>query len=214
MANPVPPPPLPPPAVSLDATAVVSAVPPHEIDGVEITIQDLMVTESEGVMKDKDLSEWLDEREKLGFQKMAETKATGRADIDESTVRTLAQKYREDNDKVKCRGNAITRSCAFTGAFVILEDGRRVLYPECPGEVRVHVDEIGLTGWVMGVMVASWCGDVVVWWQGGKVTWWQGGVVARWHGGGKVVWWCGGKVAWWQDGVVARWQGGKVVVIR
>ena len=133
MANPVPPPP--PLAVSLDATAVASAVPPHKINGVEITIQDLMVTESKGAMKDKDLSEWLDEREKLGFQKMAETKATGRADIDESTVRTLAQKYRQDNDKVKCRGNAITRSCAFTGSFVILECGRRVLYPECPGEV-------------------------------------------------------------------------------
>lgn len=128
LANPVPPPPEQP-----LATDVASAVPPHMIDGVTITIQDLMVTEDEDTMKDKDLSEWLDKRERLGFQKMADTKATGLAGIDEATVRTLARKYRTDKDGLKCRGNAITRSCAFTGSFVILECGRRILYRECPG---------------------------------------------------------------------------------
>lgn len=128
LANPVPPPPEQP-----LATDVASAVPPHMIDGVTITIQDLMVTDDEDTMKDKDLSEWLDEREQLGFQKMADTKATGLAGIDEATVRTLARKYRADKDGLKCRGNAITRSCAFTGSFVILECGRRILYRECPG---------------------------------------------------------------------------------
>lgn len=83
--------------------------------------------------KTRDLTEWLDEREKLGFANMSDTKATGLAAVDETTVRTLARKYSACKDKHKCRGNAITRSCAFTGSFVILECGRRVLYPNCPG---------------------------------------------------------------------------------
>lgn len=132
LANPVPPPPEKPEA---DAA---SAVPPHTVDGVKITIQDLMVSENPDRLKDGDLSDWLDEREKLGFEKMAATKATGLARIDESTVRTLAKKYRSDNDGLKCRGNAITRSCAFTGSFVILECGRRILYRDCPGECVVR----------------------------------------------------------------------------
>lgn len=130
IANPVPPPPEP---LEME---VAAAVPPHMVDGVEITMQDLMVTENEGAMKDKDLSAWLDEREKLGFEKMADTKATGLPSIDEATVRTLARKYRADKDGLKCRGNAITRSCAFTGSFVVLECGRRILYRECPGGVK------------------------------------------------------------------------------
>lgn len=130
IANPVPPPPEP---LEME---VAAAVPPHMVDGVEITMQDLMVTENEDAMKDKDLSAWLDEREMLGFKKMADTKATGLPSIDEATVRTLARKYRADKDTLKCRGNAITRSCAFTGAFVILECGRRILYRECPGGVK------------------------------------------------------------------------------
>ena len=108
-------------------------MPPHMIDGVHITIQDLMVTDNEDALKDKDLSAWLDERENLGFRKMADTKATGLTSIDEAMVRTLAKKYRTDRDGLKCRGNAITRSCAFTGSFVILECGRRILYRDCPG---------------------------------------------------------------------------------
>ena len=130
IANPVPPPPEP---LEME---VAAAVPPHMVDGVEITMQDLMVTENEDAMKDADLSAWLDEREWLGFKKMADTKATGLLSIDEATVRTLARKYRADKDALKCRGNAITRSCAFTGAFVILECGRRILYRECPGGVK------------------------------------------------------------------------------
>ena len=84
-------------------------------------------------LKERHLSDWLDEREKMGFEKMAETKPTGLATVDDTTVLTLARKYSACKDKHKCRGNAITRSCAFTGSFVILECGRRVLYPNCPG---------------------------------------------------------------------------------
>ena len=101
------------------------------MDGSEITIGDLMV--GGDPLKDQHLTEWLDAREKLGFQKMADAKPTGLLEVDSATIRTLAQKYRNDVDKVKCRGNAITRSCAFTGSFVILECGRRILYPKCPG---------------------------------------------------------------------------------
>ena len=108
-----------------------AAVPPHIVDGTAITIHDLMVN---GPCKDKDLNEWLDAREKLGFDKMKDSKATGIVEVDPRTIRTLARKYAEDPDKLKCRGNAITRSCAFTGSFVILECGRRVLYPQCPGK--------------------------------------------------------------------------------
>ena len=128
MANPIPQPP-----EQTNADVQPAAVPPHVVDGAELTIEDLMVTEDLSEMKDKDLSEWLDARERLGFEKMALTKASGLLHIDEDVVRTLAQKYREDGNALKCRGNAITRSCAFTGSFVILEDGRRVLYPDCPG---------------------------------------------------------------------------------
>ena len=130
MANPVPVPP-----VSL-ATNVASAVPPHTVDGSGLTIQDLMVVQDEEAAKDRGLSEWLDERERLGFEKMAATKPTGIAQVDSSVIRSLAQKYMADGNKVNCRGNAITRSCAFTGSFVILEDGRRMLYPNCPGEIH------------------------------------------------------------------------------
>ena len=111
-----------------------SAVPPHVVNGSEITIHDLMV--GADPLKDQHLTDWLDAREQLGFEKMADTNATGLLEVDSATIRTLARKYRDDGDKVKCRGNAITRSCAFTGSFVILECGRRVLYPNCPG-VRV-----------------------------------------------------------------------------
>lgn len=128
MANPLPLAPEP------MATDVGPAVPPHIVDGVEITLQDLMVVDDPEKMKDKELSEWLDARERLGFSKMAETNASGLLEVDPTVVRTLAQKYREDGNRLKCRGNAITRSCAFTGAFVVLECGRRVLYPNCPGQ--------------------------------------------------------------------------------
>ena len=127
MANPIPPPPEP------MATDFHAAVPPHIVDGIDITINDLMVLDDPEKTKDKELSEWLDARERMGFLKMAETKASGMLHVDPSAVRTLAQKYREDDNKLKCRGNAITCSCAFTGSFVILECGRRVLYPKCPG---------------------------------------------------------------------------------
>lgn len=127
MANPVPPPPEP------MATDFKVAVPPHVVDNVEITIRDLMVMEDPEQMKDTELSNWLDAREKMGFAKMAETEASGLLHVNPTAVRTLAQKYREDGNRLKCRGNAITRSCAFTGSFVILECGRRVLYPNCPG---------------------------------------------------------------------------------
>ena len=128
LSNPVPAPPE--PSVTADVEAV--AVPPHIVDGTEITIHDLMVGD-EHSLKDKDLVEWLDAREELGFAKMAESQATGAVTVDHSTIRTLARKYTSDSSNLKCRGNALTRSCAFTGSFVILEDGRRVLYPECPG---------------------------------------------------------------------------------
>lgn len=141
IANPVPPPPEPLAITDLQATAV----PPSVVNGTEITIHDLMVGEG-GIadpLKDKHLSDWLDAREKMGFAKMAETTATGLLEVDQSAVRTLSKKFHQDHDKRKCRGNAITRSCAFTGSFVILEDGRRVLYPKCPGTscmyVRVNV---------------------------------------------------------------------------
>ena len=133
IANPVPSPPE--PLTTMEETAV----PPSVVNGTEITIHDLMVGESADKLKDQHLSEWLDAREKLGIEKMAETTATGLPEVDPSVVRTLANKYREDRDKTKCRGNAITRSCAFTGSFVILECGRRVLYPHCPGNVTVSV---------------------------------------------------------------------------
>ena len=120
-----------PPEPESVADVHASAVPPHVVNGSEITIHDLMV--GADPLKDQHLTEWLDAREKLGFQKMAETKPSGLLDIDSATIRTLAMKYRDDGDKVKCRGNAITRSCAFTGSFVILECGRRILYPDCPG---------------------------------------------------------------------------------
>lgn len=115
-----------------------TALPPHVVDGSEITISDLMVS-SAGPLKDQDLTQWLDAREKMGFENMAGTQATGIAAVDPETVRTLATKFSGCKDKYKCRGNAITRSCAFTGAFVILKDGRRVLYPQCPGMHRMHV---------------------------------------------------------------------------
>lgn len=102
-----------------------------------IKITDLMV--GADPLKDQHLTEWLDAREKLGFEKMAETAPTGLLDIDPETIRTLASKYSADGDKLKCRGNAITRSCAFTGSFVILECGRRVLYPNCPGVCVMYV---------------------------------------------------------------------------
>ena len=126
LANPVP---SPPPAPE-EGSAV--AVPPHVVDGSEIKISDLMV--GAGPLKDQHLNEWLDAREKLGFEKMTATQATGLPAVDETTVRTLAAKYTTDKDKCKCRGNALTRSCAFTGSFVILECGRRILYPNCPGK--------------------------------------------------------------------------------
>ena len=89
-----------------------------------------------GPLKDQHLTEWLDARGKMGFENMAATKATGLPAVDEATVRTLAAKYNAEKDKCKCRGNALTRSCAFTGSgsFVILECGHRVLYPKCPGK--------------------------------------------------------------------------------
>lgn len=128
MSNPVPPPPEP-----LDTDGEPLVTPPYVVDGSELTIQDLMTVADPDATKDKDLSEWLDAREELGFRKMADAKATGLCRVDENVVRTLARKYRLDNNKLKCRGNAITRSCAFTGSFVILECGRRILYPNCPG---------------------------------------------------------------------------------
>lgn len=108
-------------------------MPPSVVNGTEITIDDLMVREGGDCLKDKHLSEWLDAREKMGFAKMAETEATGLPDVNPEAIRTLAKRYQKDCDKTKCRGNAITRSCAFTGSFVILENGRRLLYPMCPG---------------------------------------------------------------------------------
>ena len=91
--------------------------------------------EDDRPLKDKDLNEWLDAREKMGFDKMKDSQGLGLLRLlDPRTIRTLARKYAEDPDKLKCRGNAITRSCAFTGSFVILECGRRVLYPQCPGQ--------------------------------------------------------------------------------
>lgn len=131
MANPLPLPPLAP-----TDTDIATVAPPHAIDGFELTIADLMVVadKDKPTAKDKTISDWLDEREQMGFKKMAETTPTGLACVDPATIRTLAQKYKADDaDQVKCRGNAITRSCAFTGAFVILECGRRVLYRDCPG---------------------------------------------------------------------------------
>ena len=128
LANPVPGPPAPEAAADLRG----SAVPPHVLDGSEITISDLMVGADPS--KDQHLTKWLDAREKMGFDKMSDTKATGSVEIDEKAIRTLAKKYASgDKDQCKCRGNAITRSCAFTGSFVILECGRRILYPMCPG---------------------------------------------------------------------------------
>ena len=112
-------------------------MPPHVVDGSELTITDLMVDDDD-LLKDQTLTEWLDAREKMGFEKMAEIKATGLPDVDPATVRTLASIYAEQKGKIKCRGNAITRSCAFTGSFVILECGRRVLYPKCPGTACLH----------------------------------------------------------------------------
>ena len=129
LANPVPPPPEPLATVDLQG----AAVPPHIVDGTEITIHDLMVNDDGRPLKDKDLNEWLDAREKMGFDKMRDSEATGIVAVDPATIRTLARKYTENPANVKCRGNAITRSCAFTGSFVILECGRRVLYPNCPG---------------------------------------------------------------------------------
>ena len=74
--------------------------------------------------KEQTLSEWLDAREKLGFAKMATSEATGIPKVDDAAVRTLAKKYQQgDHEKVKCCGSAITRSCAFTGSFVILNNG-------------------------------------------------------------------------------------------
>ena len=109
-----------------------AAVPPNVLNGTAITIQDLMPNASE--MKDKELSDWLDTREHLGFKNMTETKATGLHHVDEGAVRTLALKYKSNKDnQLKCVDNTITRSCAFTGSFVILKCGHRVLYPNCPG---------------------------------------------------------------------------------
>ena len=128
LANPVPSPPEPEAITDLRG----SAVPPHVLNGSEMTISDLMVGADPS--KDEHLTKWLDAREKIGFNNMAETTATGSFEIDEKAVRTLAKKYAAgDQDQRKCGGNAITRSCAFTGSFVILECGRRVLYPMCPG---------------------------------------------------------------------------------
>ena len=104
------------------------------INGSAVTITDLMV--GADPLKDKHLiTEWLDAREKLGFEKMAEVAATGLPQVDSATVTTLAKKYAaaKDGSKKICCGNAVTRSCAFTGSFVILKCGRRVLYPNCPG---------------------------------------------------------------------------------
>lgn len=122
-----------PPAPEVAADLGGSAVPPHVLNGSAITISDLMVGADPS--KDEHLTKWLDAREKMGFDNMSATVATGSFEIDETTVRTLAKKYLSgDKDQQrKCRGNAITRSCAFTGSFVILECGRRVLYPMCPG---------------------------------------------------------------------------------
>ena len=127
LANPIPAPPAPESVEDLQG----SAIPPHVLDGSHITISDLMV--GGDLSKDQHLSVWLDAREKMGFAKMADSVATGLPEVDEAAVRTLATLYQQDHDNSKCRGNAITRSCAFTGSFVILESGRRVLYPKCPG---------------------------------------------------------------------------------
>ena len=94
LANPVPPPPEQP-----LATDVASAVPPHMIDGVHITIQDLMVTDNEDALKDKDLSAWLDERENPGFRKMTDTKTTGLASIDEGAY--LGEKIQDRQGRVE-----------------------------------------------------------------------------------------------------------------
>ena len=135
IANPVPSPPEPLATTALHGTAV----PPSVVNDTEITIGDLMAGEGFDLTKDQHLSEWLDAREKLGFAKMAGAEATGLSDVDPTAIRTLAKRYH--HDKSKCCGNAITRSCAFTGSFVILKCGRRVLYPNCPGTscVRVRV---------------------------------------------------------------------------
>lgn len=128
LANPLPSPPEPESVADVQA----SAIPPHVVDGSVITIHDLMV--GADPLKDQKLTEWLDAREKLGFEKMAETVATGQPNVDPETVRTLAKRFTADKSQSKlCCGNAITRSCAFTGSFVILKCGRRVLYPQCPG---------------------------------------------------------------------------------
>ena len=133
MVNPVPPRPVPETTTDLQG----SAVPPHVVDGSELTIRDLMVDDAD-LLKDQTLEKWLDAREKMGFENMAASEATGMPDVDPATVRTLGSIYMEQKGKLKCRGNAITRSCAFTGSFVILECGRRVLYPKCPGTACMH----------------------------------------------------------------------------
>ena len=73
LANPLPSPPAPLETVDLQA----AAVPPHIVDGTEITIHDLMVNQDDRPLKDKDLNEWLDAREKMGFDKMKDSQGLG-----------------------------------------------------------------------------------------------------------------------------------------
>ena len=84
LANPVPAPPAP---LTTDLTE--TSAPP----GLDISLQDLMV--GADPLKDQHLSEWLNARERMGFDKMADTKPTGCNKIDPDTIRTLAAKYGE-----------------------------------------------------------------------------------------------------------------------
>lgn len=90
------------------------------------------------LLKDQTLEKWIDVREKMGFEKMEASETTGMSDVDPATVYTLTSIYAERMGKLKYRGNVITRSCAFTGSFVILACGRRVLYPKCPGTTCMY----------------------------------------------------------------------------
>ncbi len=109
------------------------------MDGREITIYDLMGVKhpETGVTPAKDaesmIEQWLDAREKEANAVVADNPATGEVITSEETVANLANKYRVKHSKVKTCGNAITRSCAYTGAFVVLNDGRTRLWKECPG---------------------------------------------------------------------------------
>lgn len=75
LVNPVPSPPPPPE----EPRNVV--VPPHQVDGVELSITDLMIIPNAAgkapPLKDKELSRWLDAREAMGFAKMKDLEATG-----------------------------------------------------------------------------------------------------------------------------------------